>query len=150
VWDLESGECITDIQDIGEPTVVSKFTKSGDFIYAAETNAVIPLRFHNLPMGCPVVTANRIWLYGKGGENGQWEDAIKAKCSWCGERTPVTNEILDVIFTISRDADLSPHQSPCLELPEEAWDEPRLLSECPFCHQPLKFNPFVVDNRDRY
>jgi hypothetical protein len=59
----------------------------------------------------------------------------------------------DVIFTISRDADLSADQSLCLELLEEAWEEPRHLSECPKLHIPLdsemsqaaEFNPFVVD-----
>lgn len=52
---------------------------------------------------------------------------------------------------ITRNSGLEPEGSlPCLNLPVEAWDEPRLLSECPLCHAPLKFNPFVVDNRDRY
>jgi len=31
-----------------------------------------------------------------------------------------------------------------------AGEEPRLMSECPLCKKPLKFNPFIVDNRDRY
>ena len=66
------------------------------------------------------------------------------------QRFPVSPEILDVIRAINRNANLSPDQSPCLELPDEAWNEPRLLSECPFCHKPLKFNPFIVDNRERY
>ena len=30
----------------------------------------------------------------------------------------------------------------------EAWDNPGLLAECPYCHKPLKFNPFILDNRD--
>ena len=47
-------------------------------------------------------------------------------------------------------ANLSPDQSPCLELPDKAWDEPRLLSECPLCRKPLRFNPFIVDNRGRW
>ncbi len=36
-----------------------------------------------------------------------------------------------------------------LELPSAAWDESQLLSECPLCRQPLKFNPFIVDNLER-
>lgn len=32
-----------------------------------------------------------------------------------------------------------------LELPKEAWDMPGLLSDCPQCGRPLKFNPFLVD-----
>jgi WD40 repeat protein len=34
--------------------------------------------------------------------------------------------------------------------PDEAWEDPRLLSKCPHCNEPLRFNPFIVDNRDRY
>ena len=45
---------------------------------------------------------------------------------------------------------LRPDQCPYLELPNEAWHEPRLLSECPLCHKPLKINPFILDNRERY
>lgn len=37
-----------------------------------------------------------------------------------------------------------------LMFPKEVWDERGLLSECPKCKRPLKFNPFIVDNRDRY
>jgi len=60
------------------------------------------------------------------------------------------DHILEVIRSINREAGLRPDQSPCLELPDEAWEEPRLLSECPLCHKPLRFNPFIVDNRERY
>ena len=45
----------------------------------------------------------------------------------------------------------SPHwKGLFLELPAETRNEPRLLSECPYCHKPLRFNPFIVDNRDMY
>lgn len=65
-------------------------------------------------------------------------------------RFPVNEPILEVTRAINREAGLTPDKSPSLELPDEAWDEPRLLSECPLCPKPLKFNPFIVDNRDRY
>ena len=55
--------------------------------------------------------------------------AFNAKCLWCGKRAPVTDESLDVIFTILRYADLSTDQFPCLELPEEARDGLRFLSK---------------------
>jgi len=73
-----------------------------------------------------------------------------APCAWCSQRFPVGEKTLDLIRDINRNANLSPDQSPCLELPAEAWDEPGLLSECPLCHRPLKFNPFIVDNRESY
>lgn len=40
--------------------------------------------------------------------------------------------------------DLRPDQSPCLALPPTAFDDPHLLSACPHCDEPLKFNPFLV------
>jgi hypothetical protein len=46
----------------------------------------------------------------------------------------------------NKKAGLLPEQSPCLELPDEVWEEPGLLSECPKCGEKLKFNPFVVGN----
>jgi DNA-binding NarL/FixJ family response regulator len=42
---------------------------------------------------------------------------------------------------------LAPGQSPCLDLPDAAFADPRLLSTCPHCAQALKFNPFFVDMR---
>src|SRR5712691_2816663 len=45
---------------------------------------------------------------------------------------------------------LTPDQSPCLALPPEAWDEPHLLPACPHCDKPVKFNPFIIDNRGVY
>ncbi len=33
------------------------------------------------------------------------------------------------------------------DLPTEARNEVKLLSECSCSHQPLKFNLFIVDNR---
>ena len=110
---------------------------------------VIFISLHNLPLSPPVVTPIRIWLFGMDGKIGQWDKNIKIQCQWCGEQFPVAEKILDVIRAINRNAKIQPNQSPCLELPDEAWDEPRLLSECPLCRQPLKFNPFVVDNRER-
>ena len=57
--------------------------------------------------------------------------------------------LLDVMSGMTRNAHLADDQSPCLDLPAEAWDELGPRSVCPRCRQPLKFNPFVVDNRER-
>jgi hypothetical protein len=103
-----------------------------------------------------------MWLHGEAGsrilrwfskqENTgeHWDDSIRATCPWCGRRFRVSDRLLGLIRAINRAAVLSPDQSPCFELPAEAWDDPRLLSECTICHNTLKFNPFIVDNRGRY
>jgi telomerase protein component 1 len=101
------------------------------------------LRLEDYLIGTPIVTIARLFRF----ETDSWDEAPTARCQWCGKRLPVSDKMLDVIGGINRNAGLSTDQSPCIELPEDAWDEPRLLSECPHCKKPLKFNPFIVDNR---
>ncbi|MFC1892852.1 DUF4062 domain-containing protein [Chloroflexota bacterium] len=104
------------------------------------------LRLMGVDFGPPLSTIIRLHLL----EKHAWDSWLTARCAWCGKRFPAPDEILDVIRGINQDAKLSPDQSPCLELPAEAWEEPRLISECPHCRKPLKFNPFIVDNKERY
>jgi WD40 repeat protein len=92
----------------------------------------------------PCITAMHLYRF----KQGRYDDDATAKCSWCGKRFVPNESVCNTIKTLN--AYLTPDQSPCLELPDEAWNEPRLLSECPHCHAPLRFNPFIVDNRGRY
>jgi len=48
------------------------------------------------------------------------------------------------IEEITKKTGLKPEQSPCLELPDAAWEEPGLLGNCPKCGEKLKFNPFIA------
>jgi len=162
IWDLETGECLVAYQAKG--AVTSDLEMNANNVLSCETGSgdVVFVKCHGLDMKTPIATAVVIWLYGgepvspsdrldAGSANsGLWDDAVKAICAWCGGRFPVANAILDAVRSINRDAGLKSDQSPCLNLPAEAWDEPRLLSECQLCHKPLKFNPFIVDNRGRY
>jgi WD40 repeat protein len=148
VWDLGTGVCVAIYQGNSEINSVSQLRAGGRLALGTTTGDVVFLAPINFPMESPVITPVRIWLYGEGGYKGRWNDDITAVCQWCGQRFPVSDEVLDVIKGINQDAKLSPGQSPCLELPAEAWEEPRLLSKCPACHQPLKFNPFIVDNSE--
>jgi hypothetical protein len=69
---------------------------------------------------------------------------------WCKTRFIADETVCNAINRITRNAGLTPDKSPYLELSAEAWDEPRLLAECPHCHTHLRFNPFMVDNRAQY
>ena len=149
VWNIRSGECIGIIQ--GYVSSISHIRPDGSFVYrGGRTGGVILLTPLNFVMTPPIVTPLQLWLYRKDNNQGRWDDNITTICKWCGKRFSVTADILDVIRGITRNVNLSPDQSPCFELPDEAWDEPKLLSKCPLCHQPLKFNPFIVDNRGRW
>jgi WD40 repeat protein len=73
----------------------------------------------------------------------QYDGQPSAKCGWCGRFFWSPPAVLDVILQITRDTQNLP------SLPDEAWDEPHLQSACPHCRAPLRFNPFLVDNRQR-
>jgi len=93
---------------------------------------------------------SREWKKPQPEREGHWADKISTWCEWCKQYFIVPLSVLDAIDSINRNAGISADQSACLELPKEAWNDPCLLSECPHCHMPLKFNPFIVDNRERY
>ncbi len=76
----------------------------------------------------------------------EWQP-LSADCPFCGHRFSPPAKIVDTIRAINRDNHITPEMSPCMELPDEAWEEPELLSSCPKCGGALKYNPFIVDNR---
>lgn len=103
--------------------------------------------------GTSVVTPVRLWNFGvcafdrRPIHPSAWAGELTVFCDWCGERSVPPSPVLDAISGIAKNSKLGPGDSPCLKLPDEAWHEPRLLSICSLCHEPLKYNPFVVDSR---
>ncbi len=148
VWDVESGQCLG---MIALPAPIRAIAiKYPQIVAGLDSGKVHFLEIHGLKIGKPVITPVRLWHYGIEGKPGRWDVNITALCEWCGKRFATEKKILDTIAGITRDARLSPDDPPCLKLPQEAFNDPRLIYACPHCHQPLKFNPFVVDNRERY
>jgi hypothetical protein len=88
-----------------------------------------------------IITARKIWDYKR-----MQYHPTSADCPLCGTRFSPPESVLVTIEKITSDSGLSPDQSPCLELPEEVWEEPGLRSNCPQCSEDLKFNPFIADN----
>lgn len=74
---------------------------------------------------------------------GRFQDLI-TNCAHCGHSFSPPASVLATIEEITKKAGLKLEQSPCLELPDEAWEEPGLLSNCPECGEALKFNPFIA------
>jgi WD40 repeat protein len=103
------------------------------------------LKVMGLEMRPGRVTIGRLYLH----TQGRWEECLKARCSWCRNRFSPPPKVLDGIKRIAQTARLSPPDSPCLKLPDEAWAEPILISPCPLCRKPLHFNPFITDHKDR-
>ena len=146
VWNAETGALITAFLDLKQITA-GACAESGLYIAIGDwSGAVNVLHLEGFEIGPAIVTPVHLYRFDKW----KWDQQPTARCKLCGHSFIVEPKILDVIAGITRNFGLPPYQSPCLELPAEAWDDPRLLSECPNCRQPLKFNPFVIDNRDRY
>jgi hypothetical protein len=146
VWDLATGQNIAIFHAVGNVTAVSKLTIGGQLGLGTADGHVVFLTLHGFTFGPPIVTAVRLWLSSARHEDCRWDDYLTALCEHCGQRFAPTPSVLDAACGIT--AHLTPDQSPCLALPPEAWDEPRLLSACPHCHKPVKFNPFIVDNQE--
>ena len=104
------------------------------------------LSVEHLSLGPGIVTPVRLWRFKPSVQDGEWDDEITAACPWCGCRFVVDESVLSTIHLINRDRALSPDQSPCLDLSEEAWNDPSLLQQCPSCAGALKCNPFVADS----
>jgi WD40 repeat protein len=96
----------------------------------------------------PLCTAARIWI--QDSQNMYWEEDVTMQCLHCGERFPVPSAVLNVIESMNRTYSIGLDDSPVLKLPDEAWDEQKLIFDCPKCGGKLKSNPFVVDNKDLY
>jgi hypothetical protein len=106
----------------------------------------------NAEISPPVVTPVRICSFKKSVLKKNryfWDAFLRATCPWCGKRFTISENILELIKTSNPDRDLSPNKSICPGLQSGEREDPRLLSECPLCQKPLRFNPFLVDNRNR-
>jgi len=146
VWDLDTGACLA-VYHTGSPPFSLAIAPAGDRIVCGTADGQVhflePVNFP--PAGPVIVTAVTV----------RSEDAIRTatspveqrscalcRCPACGEQFAPADEVISAIRALS--ADLSPDQSPCLDLPAAAFDDTRLLSACPHCERPLKFNPFLV------
>jgi WD40 repeat protein len=101
----------------------------------------------------PIVTVMRMWRPGRRSwvrrltgapSAGRWDARMTARCPLCGVAFEPPPVVLDAIDGIARGVSSSTG-APCLDLPLEAWREPRLESACPVCRGRLRFNPFLVD-----
>lgn len=145
VWDLASGHCLAVYQAGSWVTAVSEVGAKDILAFGTQQGDVVLLTPRNLAIGAPLITAYRVRSYSPYG--GYPRDEVKAICPLCLRSFIPDSGVLDGIVRIAKDADLPAGRSPCLELPHEVWDNPSLAAACPQCHNPLQFNPFVMDSR---
>jgi len=153
VWDAEVGHPI--LTFLEAPFQCAAFGPPQLLAAGDSRGRIHVLRLIGLESRAPLVTPVRIWHFASGGglghkseefgadsSRGAWDSAITAVCQFCGRCFPTPPSVLNTIVGITRNI------GPKRILPENAWDEPRLLSDCLQCGQRVRFNPFIVDNRE--
>ena len=140
VWDLSSG-----LQSVAPtPAAILAVAVQGETVaVGCKTTNILFFRFSRSQLGRQVATAVRVFDH----RRGQWGAGLSSSCGWCGQAFAPPGSVGKGIFAIAMDARGPPDQSPCIALPASAWDDLRLLAECPSCHGTLRFNPFIVDNQ---
>jgi len=139
LWDTNTGKELYSLIGYSSEVLTCTFSPDGNRIALGDLRGqVLILYIENVKPSVPIVSPFRILS----GSN------IKATCKWCGKVIPVSEQVLDYIVDINRNLMLGSDQSSYLHLPDQAWESPRLLSECSLCHKPLKFNPFIVVHKD--
>ncbi len=137
VWDWRANMIIAQLPTEYRINSIG-FTKEG--IIVGDSSGDIAI--YNAPRslldsGTPYITSRQIWDFDQ-----HKYLPISADCPLCGDRFAPDKAVVDTISRITEVAGLSPEQSPCLYLPDEAWEDPGLFSNCPKCGEALKFNPF--------
>lgn len=153
LWDMATGQCIWMQEFPGKRPfcVVSQHVHFMVNMEMKDSPRIDLVQLGNSPYPYPpILTPTRFWLSGQFGQLGDWDDRLTVVCQWCGKLIAPDSRVLDVIKDITRSVGLPPDQSPSMTLPDEAWEEPELFSECPLCHKTIKFNPFTVGDRERY
>lgn len=105
--------------------------------------AILEYRKGRFYDGISILTIRKSWDF----EFNKFQDH-NADCLNCGSRFVPPQEVITTIDEITKEAGLTPDQSPCLELPDEAWEHPGLISECPKCKEKIKFNPFIAGGEE--
>jgi WD40 repeat protein len=138
VWDLETGCCHAVFAGVSEHISHSPRGKEGLIVAGTNAGEVLFLLPRNISSGPAVVTVTRLY-----DAQGSVLHRHATRCPACGnEFEPVKDSISTIVFLCQS---LAPDQSPCIDLPKDAFDDPRLLSSCPHCYHALKFNPFFVE-----
>jgi WD40 repeat protein len=160
IWDLKSGECLAAAFFPAWVTAVDFLANSYDAVVGLANGEVRVVRMTpTRSAGAPFATTTRLWHFdltavagaASAGNSvqqtipGQWDEHLSALCAWCGSRFVPSAAALEAIRSIN--SILRPGESPCLSLPEQAWNESELLSTCGQCRRPVRFQPWIVDFR---
>lgn len=149
LWDLHEARVISVFPAIDAVTAVA-FAGEGQVVYGLKTGEVFTVKIDNMPIQPCVVTPVRFWLYATRGNRGCWDETIKAICPLCRKCSPIPKSILDIIYANYHCTSQLRSELFYTSLPSDAWDNQELLSECPQCFNTLRFNPYILDDIEKY
>jgi hypothetical protein len=144
LWDLETGTKLSTYIEISAVRTVAFLL--GSILIGTQLGEIIILNSER-DLLCPHIantTIKQIWDF----ELNRFSDPL-VYCPLCGHRFEPPKTLIKTIIELLHENNIQPDQSPCLELPDESWEHPGLLGECPQCHEGIKFNPFFGSDAER-
>jgi WD40 repeat protein len=136
-WNLESGKRLA-VMPLNYELEQSKILHNDSLLIRINEGAILSTELGNLfYTNYAIATIRQIWSI-----KHQSYGPCSVDCPSCGHHFEPPHTIIQSIIQILQNAEIQPEQSACLGLPDEAWEYPGLIGECPGCHEPLKFNPF--------
>jgi len=146
VWDKHKNDCIAIFQNSSKIESLCFSNNNSHLILFGNDNNRIRIRLDNFDTQQPHILTIKRKLESEGLLSAQNPPhSIYATCKCCNEKIPISETLLDLIIDIRNRNNDSKEKNFLLNLPIDAWENKNLVSECPHCHQNLKFNPFIVD-----
>jgi WD40 repeat protein len=145
VWDSRTGEQMS-MFFLDEGVACLGQNKDGSVVTAfdAEGRPYV-LSLEGFDRGEPVVQAAHLYHFGRH----RWEAKASTRCAWCAGQISVPAPVMHAIQLLAGSVALEPGQCPTEALPDDAYEDPSLVADCPRCQRPLRFNPFIVDSLER-
>lgn len=122
VWGTETGAELTCFHTDVSLSALGLGGGAGLVVAGNEIGELFFLRLEAAQLVIPFVTAVRLYNF----DRSDWNPEPTVVCLRCGARFTPPPDAIDAVHGITKDAGLSPDESPCATLPDEAWDEPRL------------------------
>jgi len=149
LWDLATGRKISTLASHHGQLTERAFSPDGRHVILREglEGKILYAYLENVERFIPIISAVKLYSFSEKTGKGIWGENFNSTCWWCGQSFQVSNEIVKAIQAIQPKSHISPFESPRLNPHQDVWQDIRLLFDCPNCHKPLRFNPFVVDSK---
>ena len=123
------------------------FKPDGRFAVGTSVGDVTFASLDATDLAPPFVIGAYIWRFARKGENGCWQETPLWRCPWCGRQSVVPHRVGRMITRTAGHVAGGSEAASSRTVAEEVWKDARLVTRCVECARPVRFTPFVVDNR---